>query len=105
MRTNSLYSIAVLLALGATLLVPDEGARAALPTVDGPAVGRMHRVIIVDAGVTVPAGKPNSAKRPATPEYQAPVRSDPRPAPAPVPSTVDRTVQRGTQVASPLPVR
>jgi hypothetical protein len=61
-----------LLAISVTLLVPD--ARAAVPTVDGPSVGRMHRVIIVDAG-TPAAVKANSAKQPASSQAQTPIRA------------------------------
>jgi hypothetical protein len=91
MRKVSLSSIAALIAIGATLSV--SGARAAVPTVDGPSVGRMHRVIIVDA-TPVRAVKPdNAAKRPANSEAQPATGSDSRAAEAPIQSSDARAGQ------------
>ena len=64
---------AALLAIGTTLSVSD--ARAAVPTVDGPSVGRMHRVIIVDAATPAALKANNVVKQPVNAQPQAPARS------------------------------
>ncbi len=104
MRTDSLYSIAVSFGIGAALLVPDTGARAAIPTVDGPSVGRMHRVLLVDAPTPAAVKPNNNAKQPASSQAQAPVRSGARPAPAGQ-SAVDGADQQRVRAATALPVR
>ena len=94
-RSNS---AAVLLTIGAMVLVPDAGASAAVPTVDGPSVGRMHRVIIVDAG-TPAAVKANTAvKQPASSQAQTPVRA--RPAQPASRSEIEPEDQQRTHAAS-----
>jgi hypothetical protein len=103
MRISSLYSIAALLGIGAALST--FGARAAVPTVDGPSVGRMHRVIIVDAATPAALKANNPAKQPANAQAQAPARSSARSAQPSVQSQTEGADQPRVQAASALPAR
>ncbi|HYM17679.1 MAG TPA: hypothetical protein VEU06_03870 [Micropepsaceae bacterium] len=98
-----MHSIAALLAIGATLSVSD--ARAAVPTVDGPSVGRMHRVIIVDAATPAALKANNPAKQPANAQAQAPARSNARTSQPSVQSETDGADQQRVRAASALPAR
>ena len=103
MRIGSCHSIAALFAVGAMLTFADTGARAAVPTVDGPSVGRMHRVIIVDRATPAVAAKPSApVNRSLNDQGQdrPQTRPGPRSAQAPAPSAADDTVPQGTRAAS-----
>jgi hypothetical protein len=109
MRIMLVHSFAVMLAVGATLLVPDADARAAssngpLPTVEGSTVGSMRRIIIPPDGNPPPAVKANKkASRPAN--SQVPVRSNAGPAKVPVQSMINGAVRAGARGAvNPLPL-
>jgi hypothetical protein len=113
MRMILVHSFALVLAIAAALLVPDlPPARAAssvgpLPTVEGPTVGRMRRIIIPAEGTPVPAVRPNNkANPPANSQSQAPVRSNPGPAQVPVQPLIDRAIRAGARGAvAPLPLQ